>query len=130
MYIINKDERNILISIMKNARADFLKANDYIFNEETIEDKVLYSEKNVEDEVIESIDAKITANNFEEIFANPVMFKKVKALAYRDKLVLYLYFQEEQTDNDIAESFSLPRSTLTSRRHSALEKLGRKRRKK
>ena len=57
MYILNKEEKAVLKTIIKNTRIDYYRKNKYFFREETIEDKVLYEEKQIEDEIMKKDDA-------------------------------------------------------------------------
>lgn len=123
MYILNKDEKSVLKVIIKNARVDYFRENKYIFNEEGIEDKILYAKDEVEEEVAKRTDNLIQAEELERIFTDKNMSKNAKVLTYDEKLVLYLYFVEEKTDEEIGDILFLHRSTITKRRKKALKKL-------
>lgn len=124
MYVLNNNEKGILRVIIRNARADYFRNNKYFFNEETIEDKVICSEERFEEEIIER-NAKIEdAEVFEKLFTDQEMSKYAKkVLTYDEKLVLFLYFVEGKTDEEIAETFDLYRTSITRRRNKALDKL-------
>ncbi|MBP3596896.1 MAG: hypothetical protein J6J60_05820 [Clostridia bacterium] len=109
--------------IIKNARVDYFRENKYIFNEEGIEDKILYAKDEVEEEVAKRTDNLIQAEELERIFTDKNMSKNAKVLTYDEKLVLYLYFVEEKTDEEIGDILFLHRSTITKRRKKALKKL-------
>lgn len=123
LYILNKDEKSVLKVIIKNARVDYFRENKYIFNEEGIEDKILYAKDEVEEEVAKRTDNLIQAEELERIFTDKNMSKNAKVLTYDEKLVLYLYFVEEKTDEEIGDILFLHRSTITKRRKKALKKL-------
>lgn len=123
MYILSKDEKAFLKTIIKNAKIDYIRKNKYIFNEETIEDKVLYSNESIEDNIISRNDEKIQVYELEKIFTGKNMSKIAKALTYIDKLVLYLYYIEEKTDKQIGKMLSMDRSAINKRRLRALEKM-------
>ena len=55
MYVLNNYEKGVLKVIIRNARADFFRNNKHFFNEETIEDKILYEEERFEDEIAEKM---------------------------------------------------------------------------
>lgn len=124
MYVLNNNEKGILRVIIRNARADYFRNNKYFFNEETIEDKVICSEERFEEEIIER-NAKIEdAEVFEKLFTDQEMSKYAKkVLTYDEKLVLFLYFVEGKTDEEIAETFDLYRTSITRRRNKAIDKL-------
>lgn len=124
MYILNEDEKRILKVMVKNARVDYFRKNKHLFNEVTIEDKVLYSNEEFEDEIAERNDSNIQVEMLERVFSEPNMSKIAKkVLTYNEKLVLFLYFVEGKTDEVIAEILDVHRSTITKRRNNALEKL-------
>ena len=119
MYILSKDEKAFLKTIIKNAKIDYIRKNKYIFNEET----VLYSNESIEDNIISRNDEKIQVYELEKIFTGKNMSKIAKALTYIDKLVLYLYYIEEKTDKQIGKMLSMDRSAINKRRLRALEKM-------
>ena len=126
MYILNKEEKAVLKTIIKNTRIDYYRKNKYFFREETIEDKVLYEEKQIEDEIMKKDDAHIQAFELERIFTEKNMSKIAKALTYTDKLVLYLYYIEEKTDKQIGEILFMERATVNKKRLRAIEKMKKK----
>ena len=126
MYILNKEEKAVLKTIIKNTRIDYYRKNKYFFREETIEDKVLYEEKQIEDEIMKKDDAHIQAFELEKIFTEKNMSKIAKALTYTDKLVLYLYYIEEKTDKQIGEILFMERATVNKKRFRAIEKMKKK----
>ncbi len=126
MYILNKEEKAVLKTIIKNTRIDYYRKNKYFFREETIEDKVLYEEKQIEDEIMKKDDAHIQAFELEKIFTEKNMSKIAKALTYTDKLVLYLYYIEEKTDKQIGEILFMERATVNKKRLRAIEKMKKK----
>lgn len=123
MYILSKNEKAFLKTVIKNAKIDYIRKNKYIFNEETIEDKVLYSNESVEDNIISKNDKKIQVYELEKIFTGKNMSKIARALTYIDKLVLYLYYIEGKTDKQIAEMLSMDRSAINKRRLRTLKKM-------
>lgn len=124
MYILNENEKRILKVMVKNARVDYFRKNKHLFNEVTIEDKVLCSKEEFEEEIAERNDSNIQAEMLERVFSEPNMSKIAKkVLTYNEKLVLFLYFVEGKTDEVISEILDVNRSTITKRRNNALEKL-------
>jgi len=124
MYVLNNDEKGVLRVIIRNARADYFRNNKYFFNEETIEDKVICSEERFEEEIAEKNDKIKDAEVFEKIFTDQDMSNHAKkVLTYNEKLVLFLYFVEGETDEIIANKLGTERSTITKRRKSAFNKL-------
>jgi len=124
MYVLNNDEKGVLRVIIRNARADYFRNNKYFFNEETIEDKVICSEERFEEEIAEKNDKIKDAKVFEKIFTDQDMSNHAKkVLTYNEKLVLFLYFVEGETDEIIANKLGTERSTISKRRKSAFNKL-------
>ena len=124
MYVLNNDEKGVLRVIIRNARADYFRNNKYFFNEEAIEDKEICSDERFEEEVAERNDKIEDAEVFEKIFTNKDMYNHAKkVLTYNEKLVLFLYFVDGKTDEEIAEMFDLYRTTITRRRNKAFDKL-------
>ena len=126
MYILNNQEKKLLVIMVKNARIDFFRKNQYLFNEESMEDKEqLYDDYSKEeiDNVEEKSDFEDQTNKFEYIFTEKNIFDIAKTLTYSEKLVLSLYYIEEKNDNEIAEIMFLTRSAVNKKRLKALKKI-------
>lgn len=126
MYILNNQEKKLLVIMVKNARIDFFRKNQYLFNEESMEDKEqLYDDHSKEeiDKVEEKSDFEDQTNKFEYIFTEKNIFDIAKTLTYSEKLVLSLYYIEEKNDNEIAEIMFLTRSAVNKKRLKALKKI-------
>jgi len=127
MYVLNNDEKGVLRVIIRNARADYFRNNKYFFNEETIEDKVICSEERFEEEIAEKNDKIKDAKVFEKIFTDPDMSNYAKkVLTYEEKLALFYYFVEKETDENISNRLGTERSTISKRRKNAYDKLKKK----
>ena len=126
MYILNNQEKKLLVIMVKNARIDFFRKNQYLFNEESMEDKEQlcdnYSKEEI-DKVEEKSDFEDQTNKFEYIFTEKNIFDIAKTLTYSEKLVLSLYYIEEKNDNEIAEIMFLTRSAVNKKRLKALKKI-------
>ena len=126
MYILNNQEKKLLVIMVKNARIDFFRKDQYLFNEESMEDKEqLYDDHSKEeiDKVEEKSDFEDQTNKFEYIFTEKNIFDIAKTLTYSEKLVLSLYYIEEKNDNEIAEIMFLTRSAVNKKRLKALKKI-------
>ena len=125
MYILNNQEKKLLVIMVKNARIDFFRKNKYLFNEESMEEKELYDDYSKEEihKVEEKSDFGDQTNKFEYIFTEKNIFDIAKTLTYSEKLVLSLYYIEEKNDNEIAEIMFLTRSAVNKKRLKALKKI-------
>ena len=71
--------------IVKNAKIDYIRKNRREFEKINIDELDVYSNENIEQEIINKMDEEIQAYRLEEIFDDQNMFKKVKALTYSEK---------------------------------------------
>ena len=71
--------------IVKNAKIDYIRKNRREFETINIDELDVYSNENIEQEIINKMDEEIQAYRLEEIFDDQNMFKKVKALTYSEK---------------------------------------------
>ena len=85
MYILNNQEKAMLKIIVKNAKIDYIRKNRREFEKINIDELDVYSNENIEQEIINKMDEEIQAYRLEEIFDDQNMFKKVKALTYSEK---------------------------------------------
>lgn len=123
MYILDRQEKALLVRIVKNARADFFRANKYIFVEETLEDKVISSNESIEEDYERKFDSKIQAEELENLFADIKVSKCIRALTYYEKLVLYFFYVENRTDEEIAQMMFSTSEAIRSRRRRVINKI-------
>lgn len=123
MYVLNKQEKALLVKIVKNARADFFRANKYIFVEETLENKEVLSNESIEEDYEKKFDNKIQAEELENLFADKKISKCIRALTYYEKSVLYFFYVENKTDEEIAKFFNSTRGAINMKRYRILEKI-------
>ena len=123
MYILNNQEKAMLKIIVKNAKIDYIRKNRREFETINIAELDVYSNENIEQEIINKIDEEIQAYRLEEICDDQNMFKKVKALTYSEKLVLFLYFVKMKSDEEIAKKLFSTRSAINKKRLRAIEKI-------
>ncbi|MBO5349651.1 MAG: sigma-70 family RNA polymerase sigma factor [Clostridia bacterium] len=123
MYILDRQEKALLVRIVKNARADFFRANKYIFVEETLEDKVISSNESIEEDYERKFDSKIQAEELENLFADIKVSKCIRALTYYEKSVLYFFYVENRTDEEIAQMMLSTSEAIRSKRRRVINKI-------
>lgn len=126
MYILNKKEQAILKIIVKNARNDFFRNNKYIFVEETSEDKIIFSNKNIIADCDEEINYQIEITKLENIFEDKKIYNIVRALTYNEKSVLYFYYVKQKTEEEIAQIMFSTSEAIRSKRRRIIKKIRRK----
>lgn len=126
MYILSKQEKGLLKSIIISARIDYFRKNKKILVESDIVEEELYAKDNVEKDFENKLDNEIQACKLEDIFSDENLSKFAKALTYREKLVLSLYYVECKNDEEIADILFMTRSAVNKKRNRALEKLRKK----
>lgn len=125
MYILNKKEQAVLKIIVKNARNDFFRNNKYIFVEETSEDKIIFSNKNIIADCDEEINYQIEITNLENIFDDKKIYNIVRALTYNEKSVLYFYYVKQKTEEEIAQIMFSTSEAIRSKRRRIIKKIRR-----
>lgn len=130
MYILSKQEKGLLKSIIISARIDYFRKNKNILAESNIVEEELYAKDNIEKDLENKLDNEIQACKLEDIFSDENLSKFTKALTYREKLVLSLYYVECKNDEEIANILFMTRSAVNKKRNRALEKLRKKIRRK
>lgn len=123
MYELSKQEEVVLIIMFKNIRINYIKKNKQRFEELPLLDENLCSERSIDEEIEKKLEDEIQADKLEDIFGDKSVYKIVKALAYDEKLVLFLYYKQLKTDREIGELFSISRSAANKRRQKIEKKL-------
>lgn len=127
MYALSNQEKAYLRRIVINTRNEYLKTEKYKRYEEIelIEelDYSVYMQNKIEESIDNIDNAKIVSNSIENIFSDEVIMKNVKALTLREKLVLFSYYFENNTDQEIGNALNLKGDTIRKIRVRTLEKI-------
>ncbi|MBQ3409626.1 MAG: sigma-70 family RNA polymerase sigma factor [Clostridia bacterium] len=128
MYILNKKENALLKVIVKNARIDYLRENEYIFIEESLENNIsLSNESDIFsfDELFEENfdEYAVEIENIEDIFSDEKIHDVVRALTYDEKSVLFFFYVKEESDRQIAKRLFSTQEAVKSKRNRIINKI-------
>ena len=126
MYELSKQEKSFLITIAKRTRINYLEKNHYIYLEDDIDifnENIFVSQIDVEKNYEKKCETNICVNELEKIFSDPRLVKSVEVLAYKEKLVLFLYYLKEKNDKNIGKKLNLKQDTVTKIRERALKRI-------
>lgn len=127
MYKLSNEEKTYLRKIVINTRNNFFKKNKYVVLEENIEDideKLLISVENIEINFEIKYDKEIKPIEIEKVFRDRDMNNIVKnALTLREKLVLFLYYFENNTDLEVGKVLNVKMDAARMIRTRALKKI-------
>ena len=123
MYELSKQEEVVLIIMFKNIRINYIKKNIRNFQELPLQEETMCTERSFDEEIELKLESEIQADKLEDIFGDKSVYKIIKALAYDEKLVLFLYYKQFKTDREIGEIFSISRSAANKRRQKIEKKL-------
>lgn len=129
MYRLNQKEKACLVTIARRTRIDYLEKNKYTYLEDDIDmldEDIFISKDNVENDFEVKNDRKIDANKIEDVFRDFYVSKSAKALTFREKLVLFLYYWEEKTDEVIGNELNIKGDTIRKIRKRAINKISNK----
>lgn len=132
MYLLNGKEINCLKIIAKRTRIDYLKKNKYMYLEDDIDmmdENIFISKDTIENSLDISFAEKNFANEIEKIFNDPCKIKSIKVLSLKEKLVIYSYYWEQNTDEEIGKALKIKGDTIRKTRNRAIEKVKREYRK-
>ena len=125
LYKLSNDEEKILARWAKDKRWEYFKQHKYMFLEESIEDKTLYSNNNVESEVIGKVDAELDPNNsLKHIFeTNKKMAKAVETLSYEEETIIKSLVIHRKKDKVLAEELKTTIRSIQNKRSRAYKKI-------
>ena len=116
---LTKEEKSYLVSIIKSTRNNYLKKNFY--NKRFI---MVELKDNIPDEM--SLDLDVIINNaqiknmsageFENVFLNAKLYKIVKALSLKEKMMLFSLFNEGKSIRYIAKEQKIDKNTVIRKR--------------
>lgn len=123
MYILNYQEEAMLKVIVKNTRIDYYRKNYHIFEETSIEEISIEANEEIESKIENKLDKEIQVYRLEDIFSDRRLSNATKLLTYNEKLVIYLYYVEGKTDEQISKILFMTRSAINKKRLRTIEKI-------
>lgn len=123
MYILSKHEESILKNIIKCARYDYIKNNEIYSEMIDIDSIEVETKKNLYEVVTDKFDMEVQASELELIFTEKNIYRKIKALTYKEKLVLFLFYIEGLTDSKIAKELNVKLNTVTQIRMRTIKRI-------
>ena len=123
---LSKEEKTYLKTLTVNVRRKYIRDNYENLNNNNIN---LYDCINLEGEsvleiVINKCENEIkSAIEFEKIMSNKKLYDLVKTLSLREKIVLFFFYKENKSINQIALEMKIERTTAWRIKSKALEKI-------
>ena len=122
---LSNEEKAYLKSIIENTRKKYLRDNySYITNNIVSICELIPEEKSVLDTVLSKCEESIkSAVEFEKIISDNNMYKCIKALSLKEKMVLFSLYKEDKNINQIANEMNLSRKAIWSIKNKVLDKI-------
>lgn len=124
--VLSKEENAYLKKIVVNARNKYIRDNyDFLQNKSiNIDDTLIIDESSVLDVVIEKCEKEIkSAVEFEKMISNVKLYNAVKALSFKEKMVLFSLYSQNKNINQIAKEMGIARETVWRLKNRTLDKL-------
>lgn len=115
-----------LITIATRTRDKYLVKNKYTFIEDDIDminENVLVSDENIEEDYERKYDNEIESNNMEKLFGNSLLSKSAGLLSNREKSALFSFSVERKTDKVIGSEINATEEATRKIRKRATEKV-------
>ena len=123
MYILSYQEEAMLKVIVKNTRIDYYRKNYHALEEISIEEISIDTNEEIESKIENKLDNEIQVYRLEDIFSDRKLSNATKLLTYNEKLVIYLYYVEGKTDEQISKILFMTRSAINKKRLRTIEKI-------
>jgi len=126
---LTKEENKYIKTLVTNVKRKYIRNNYAYLNNSNID---LYDCVNLEgDSVLETVINKCeeeikSAIEFEKIICDEKLYKIVKALSLREKMVLFSLYKENKSINQIAVEMKLERTTVWRIKNKALDRIMKK----
>ena len=123
---LTKEEKLYLKKVILNTRRLYIRDNYDFINSINIDS---YDIEDIEaesllDAVVNKYEKEIeSAVEFEKVISDSKMYKAIKALSLKEKIVLFSLYKENKTINQIAFEMNLCRKTIWKIKSKALDKI-------
>lgn len=123
---LTREENAYLKKVVVNARNKYIRDNyDFLqIKSINIDDTLVIDESSVLDVVIEKCEKEIkSAVEFEKMISNVKLYNAVKALSFKEKMVLFSLYSQNKNINQIAREMGIARETVWRLKNRTLDKL-------
>lgn len=126
---LTKEEKAYLKKTVESARKLYLKKNlEYIkLTKINLDDSIIAEQDSVLDIVIKKSESELnSAIEFEKEFSDPRLYKFIKALSYKEKMMLFALYKENKSIRCIAKENNIDKNTVKRRKDkliSVIEKI-------
>ena len=131
-YLLEKlsnEEKLYLKKLIINVRRKYIRTNYKFINSKCID----YSELNIEDSesifdtLIYKLDKELnSAMEFEKLISNEKLYKIIRALSLKEKMMLFYLYKEEKDIYEVAKIMNISLATAYRLKNQALDFLMRK----
>ena len=108
-------EKNYLKKIVMSTRHRYLEKLN--FNELSLTEELEEYKEDIYSEALTDVGA------FEKLFSDEKLYKLVKALSLKEKMVLFCLYHENKTIRETAEALNINKETVINRRDRALKEI-------
>lgn len=125
LYQLSNEELQAFVRWVKDARYKYFQKNKYIFMEETIEDKNVYSDDDVEGDIIRQIDKIMDlSNDLKYIFeCNEKVLKALSCLSSVENEIIKLHIIHKLTDKQVAKILGSTENAIRVKRNRIYKKI-------
>ena len=123
---LSKEEKKYLIRIAVSTRNKYIRDNYDYLNIKTVElkDNIPSNDTFVLETIINKCEEKIkTVDQFEQLITDKRLYKSVRALSLKEKIVLFSLYIQNKTINQTAQEMGIARQTVWRTEKRAIRKL-------
>ena len=121
---LSNEEKSYLKSIIQNTKIKYIRDNyDYLNSSIMCVDERIESESII-DIIFSKFETELkSAVEFECLIENSQLYKSIKALSLKEKMVLFSLYKENKNINETANEMKIDRATARRLRNKALSKI-------
>lgn len=111
---LSKEEKSYLKKIILSAKNTYLRKNwENIYKLEELREDILdFSDNLLETTFTKYEEEMKEVAEFEKLFSNVAIYKIIKALSLREKMVLFLLYKEKKTILQVSNEMKIRRETV------------------
>lgn len=122
---LSKKEKAYLKSIVLSVKNSYLKRNwNYIYGSVELQENMINVSNNLLETLFRNYEEEMKSiSEFENLFSNIIIYKTIKALSLKEKMVLFLLYKENKSIAQISSEMGIRRETVWRIKNKAQDKI-------
>lgn len=122
---LSKEEKAYLKSIVLSVKNNYLRRNwNHLYGNSELKENMIDVSNDLLETIFRNYEEEVkNISEFENLFSNIIIYKTIKALSLKEKMVLFLLYKENKSIAQISSEMRIRRETVWRIKNKAQDKI-------